>query len=303
MALRRRTGKPTFRRRRYFKKGGKKMTVSNNVSLTKRVLALEKQSKITKHIEYTSYVGWRDFGMIPGVTETGKGYGGVNYSIHCLNVPNFHPIAFNTVVYKTYEQVYQSSLNLSVEFRVDTWAATLDPITVGITYFILKPKKELQALSPPILSTIEWNRHYLSSGLSTTVGTPVEVTQGLLRQTPHVYINRQLFQVIAYKRFYIGNKAVVKESPLAPDENYIDNSIYSSHKKFFHKIKINKTFKNSITSAGTQGGAMEMTEEKMPLTSKYYLICFTDQDKDEENPAYSHLNMNMQGQMKIYISN
>lgn len=301
MALPRRSFKPNQyrRRRRYYKKGGKKPTMNIN----KRLLALEKQARVTRHNEVTFYTGYRLFAQPPNQTISFGGFGGINHAIFCLNVPNFNPLCFNSVVYKSYEKVYQHTMNLSLFFKHHEFLTTETPKTAGITYFIVKAKKELQASnSSTVLDSLTWNRHYIQGGQSNVTGSNTEQHDPTGRDSS-VFLNRSLFQIIAYKRFFLGKSAGKEDQPLTDLNAIVDTSINTSYRRYYHKINIKQMLQNSFTSASTQGGALEMTEAQMPITSRYYLICFTDQSNEGTTPKYPYLSLSIQGQMKVSISN
>lgn len=83
-------------------------------------------------------------------------------------------------------------------------------------------------------------------------------------------VNKQLFNIVAMKRFPIGNTAFVGQGV---------TNINNSHKEVYVRIRAKQTYR------ATQGNAMALTERELPVTQRFWVLCVSDELTGDAQPA------------------
>lgn len=215
----------------------KRAPVTKSVDLAARVKRLEKKTTNVQQIEY-----FKNDWFVDTRTITGN-----NYSV-CLNVPVVTLPVFDLTTFNI-SDIYQNNMGIRVTFTLDR---TVSVGSVYLTYFIVKGKNALNSeLTATNLLQLDYNVHW-------TGAIDGVATQGRL---PAQLINKDLFQIMAMRRFQLGNQVYPGQGP---------TTLRDTHRDFYHKVSMKTTLKTP------NGNVLAMPENEMPTKDRYYLLVFWD---------------------------
>jgi hypothetical protein len=163
------------------------------------------------------------------------------------------------------EKVWHKSTGLRVFFTMNT---TVQPQTDYITMFVVRPK-------PAMRRYLQADGTFaLTSGVHFTAGDAGIVGEG---RRPGAMINKQLFDILHYKRFVLGTVVYTGQGPA---------NITDTHKEFYFKVPVNRRYE------AVQGTALTLTEAQMGVEDRVYVLVFTDRPEGTAVNQQPKISMN-----------
>lgn len=256
-------GKKVLKPKKYRKHLIKKKAPTN---LAQRVLRLEKKTRDSTVCEYMKNDFFRDLRTLTG-----------NVYTVLLNEPNSCTFPFDTNITPAntkVDQIYQANMGFRITFSAER---TNIVASTYITYFIVRAKA---ALTPTLVSGVlqpVFNTHY-------TTASDGLVSQGI---SPCPLVNKDLFQIIAFRRFFMGNQVFVGQGPTV---------LKDTHREFYHKIPM------KVTTRDTKDNAFTNTETDMNVRERFYLMVITDKEVNLAPVNQPPIYINGQCLIKSYFS-
>lgn len=174
-----------------------------------------------------------------------------------VNEPNTMTSIWNAgATIPTVEKTYHASMGLRVFLSTESQ----NPVQAYFTVFVLQGKPALQRyLNAQNELDISANVHYIA-------GTAGQLQEG---RVPGAMVNKDLFHILKFKRFAIGNTAYVGQGV---------TNINNTHREFYFKIRPKMTYR------AVQGNAMQLTEGQMPVTQRIFLAVVSDEAPGDPQP-------------------